>query len=126
MTWEYPDTEKAVARFEANAARVEVSFERKQPSWYVAFTVDGPANEVAYSALAIFAGVFDAVAQFLAVREPQTVVFAADRDDVAEIYRTYLEKDSKKLEKLGYRVDGQHRVLRRFKPSRWAAPVSAS
>ena len=126
MMWSYPDTTHADARFAVNAVQVVVSLERRDYSWHVTFQVEGEANEVAYSALSIFAAVFHAVLQFLAVREPQTVVFGAGREDLAEIYQTYLDKESRKLAKLGYRLDGQHRVLRRFKPSRWAAPIASA
>ncbi|MBZ5602806.1 MAG: hypothetical protein LAO79_10920 [Acidobacteriia bacterium] len=123
--WSYPDTEKALARFTTGSVETVVSLRRNGRSWQLGFEVEGPSNEVAYSALEIFRGVFDALEQFLAVREPMTVLFATDRDDLAEIYRTYLEKESKRLTSLGYRLDSEHRVLRRFKPSRWAAPVEA-
>ncbi len=121
--WTYPDTEKALARFTTGAVSVVVSLRRDGRSWQMSFTVEGEANEVAYSALEIFNGAFEALAQFLAVREPMTVLFATDRADLAGIYRTYLEKESKRLTALGYRLDSEHRVLRRFKPSRWAAVV---
>ncbi len=125
MTWSYPDARHASAKFEVNAVRVEVALEQRDHSWHVSFTVDGAANDVAYSALSIFDQVFEAVAQFLIVREPQTIVFAADREDLAGIYETYLRKQSKRFADVGYRVDGAHRVLRRFKPSRWSATVEA-
>jgi len=125
VIWSYPERAKAIATFEVNAVTVQVSLEQRDHSWNVTFTVEGSANEVVYSALSIFERVFSAVIEFLAVREPQTVVFAAEREDLAGIYQTYLEKESKQFAALGYRVDGQHRVLRRFKPSRWAAPVKA-
>lgn len=125
MTWTYPDTTKAIANFTENAVAVQVSIEQHDHRWQVAFSVEGIANEVAYSALKILDGVFDAVTDFLAVREPQTVVFSTDRQDLAQIYETYLIKEAKRFANLGYRVDGQHRVLRRFKPSRWASPVGA-
>jgi len=125
MIWRYPDRSKAIANFAAGAVDVEVTLEHNDHRWQVAFKVEGSANEVAYSALNVLDGVFDAVIQFLSVREPQTVVFATDREDLAGIYKTYLQKESKRFANLGYRVDGQRRVLRRFKPSRWATPVEA-
>ena len=124
MMWSYPDTANASARFAVDAVHVEVVLEQRELSWNVSFAVDGAANDVAYSALRIFRGVFDAVLEFLAVREPQTLVFATDREDLAEIYRKYLEDRSKRFAAAGYRVDGQRRVLRRFKPSRWSSTAS--
>jgi hypothetical protein len=121
MMWSYPDPTKATARFDAGLVNVVVSFDQQIQTWKATFEVEGAANEVAYSALKIFEGVFHAVTQFLAVREPQTVIFSTDHEDLAEVYQTYLLKESKKFARLGYRLDGQRRVLRRFKPSRWAA-----
>jgi len=120
ITWKYPDTSTAIARFDLNAVHVEVTLEKHSQSWQVRFEVEGNANDVAYSALSIYDGAFDAISQFLAVREPLTVLFTTDREDLAGVYRTYLDRESKKFSALGYRVDGQHRVLRRFKPSRWS------
>ena len=125
MMWSYPDTKHAIARFEAGAAKVEVAIEQREKSWHVSFTVEGSANDVAYTALNIFAGVFEAILQFLAIREPQTILFTTDREDLAGVYQTYLQKESKRFALLGYRVDGQRRVLRRFKPSRWSAVLQA-
>ncbi len=127
MIWNYPDTKHAVARFAAGGESVvDVALEQRDQSWYVSFTVQGPPNDVAYSALRIFDGVFEAVQQFLAIREPQTILFTTTRDDLAEAYGFYLQEKSKRFALLGYRVDGQHRVLRRFKPARWPALLQAS
>jgi hypothetical protein len=125
VIWTYPDTSRAIAHFSAGVVEVEVAFEESGQRWHVGFKVDGAANEVAYSALEIFSGVFEAVLQFVTVREPQTIVFATDRPDLAEIYQTYLHKESKRFVASGYHVDGQHRVLRRFKPSRWSVQLQA-
>ena len=123
--WSYPDTHTAIACFSAGDAQVTVTIEQRGHPWHVRFEVDGPPNEVAYNALSIFEGVFGAIAQFLAVREPQMVLFTTDREDLARIYRTYLQKESRMFAGLGYRLDSEHRVLRRFKPTRWAAAVQA-
>lgn len=119
LVWNYPHPARADARFTTGEVNTEVVFEQKDASWHISFTVQGPANEVAYSALAIFDGVFQAVADFLAVREPATVLFATQREDLAHLYETWLMREAKRLEWLGYRVDGRHRVLRRVRPGRW-------
>ena len=81
---------------------------------------------MAYSAFSIFNGVFQAVREFVGVREPDTLVFATKRDELASIYQTYLRRESATLEELGYQLEGPNRVepyveftLRRLKPSSW-------
>jgi hypothetical protein len=123
MLWNYPDAATALAQFSVATVKTEVSFRRHGHAWHVTFHVDGDPNAVAYSALSIFSRVFDAIFDFIALREPQTLLFGAGIPEAAEIYSTYLQRDAKRLAALGYRVDGQHRVLRRFKPSRWRANV---
>src|SRR5581483_2869415 len=74
----------------------------------------------------IFNGVFEAVHEFITVREPDKLVFATKRDELASIYQTYLRRESAALDELGYKLEGPHRVdpclefvLRRKKPSGW-------
>ncbi len=58
--------------------------------WHVTFEVaKGDSTEIAHSAFAIFNGVFQGVAEFIEVREPETLVFAT-RDELANICQTYL------------------------------------
>ncbi|GEM_PF-3728303 len=125
IAWTYPDTSTAIARFTANAVSVTLTLDQHENSWLVKFEVDGEPNDVAYSALEIYRGVFDAILEFLAVREPQTMLFTTGREDLAGVYRKYLKKRAPKFAELGYRLDGERRVLRRFKPSRWASTVEA-
>jgi len=80
------------------------------------------------SSFEIFNGVFQAVEEFIEVREPERMVFATKRDKLAGIYQTYLRKESSKLEDVGYRLEGPYRidpymefVLKRVNPSGWKA-----
>jgi len=66
------------------------------------------------------------VREFVEVREPDVLVFATKRDELAGIYQTYLRRESSTLENLGYRLEGPHRVepyveftLRRVRLSGW-------
>ena len=109
--------------------KVIVSFEEREADgpWHVVFEVDkGDRTAVAQSSFEIFNGVFQAVEEFIDVREPETLVFATKRDRLAGIYQTYLRKESATIERLGYKVEGPHRidpcmefVLKRVKPSGW-------
>jgi hypothetical protein len=81
---------------------------------------------VAYSAFAIFNGVFQAVREFVEVRQPDALVFATKRDELAGIYQTDLRRESATLEELGYELEGPHRAepyleftLKPTKPSNW-------
>jgi hypothetical protein len=95
--------------------------------WHVTFEVaKGDGTEIAHSAFAIFNSVFQAVAEFIEIREPETLVFATKRDELANIYQTYLCKWSARIEELGYRLEGPVRVdpytefmLTRVEPSGW-------
>ena len=112
-----------------DAIKVTVSLEQRKTDgpWHVVFEVDQSDSTAAvHSAFEIFNGVFQAVEEFINVREPEAVVFATKRDKLAGIYQTYLRKESATFEKLGYRLEGPHRVdpyveftLSRTKPSGW-------
>ncbi len=106
-----------------------MNFEERETDgpWYVVFEVtQAPATAVAHSAFEIFNGVFQAVEEFLAVREPDLLIFATKHDRLADIYRTYLRKEASTIQKLGYNLEGPHRIdpfmeftLRRLSPSGW-------
>jgi hypothetical protein len=79
-----------------------------------------------HSAFEIFNGVFQAVSEFLNVRQPEFLMFATKKDRLANIYQTYLRRESSTLEELGYKLEGPHRLkpfieftLRRMKSSDW-------
>lgn len=90
-----------------------MSFEQWEGNepWHVIFEVDQSDSTAAvHAAFEIFNGVFQAVEEFIDVREPETVVFATKRDKLAGIYQTYLRKESATLEKLGYKLEEPRRV----------------
>jgi hypothetical protein len=129
LTWNLTTLNLATASFTVDAVKVIVSFEQREPDapWHVLFEVDkGERTDIAHSAFAIFNGVFQAAEEFIGVREPDILVFATKRDELAGIYRTYLRRESATLEKLGYNLEGPIRVdpyvefrLTRVKPSSW-------
>jgi len=131
LVWDYPGRSHATPTFHVDRIKVTVSFEQRESEgpWHVLFEVDqggSTAAVVAHSSFAIFNGVFQAVEEFVDVRQPETVVFATKRDDLAHIYQTYLRRESATIEALGYRLEGPHQVdpysefiLRRSKPSAW-------
>jgi hypothetical protein len=131
LFWDYPRRSQATAKFIVDRIKVIVSFEQRDTNgpWHVVFEVDqGDSTAAVHSSFEIFNGVFQAVEEFIEVRAPETVVFATKRDKLAGIYQTYLRKESPTLEKLGYELEGPHRVdpymefvLKRTKPSGWKA-----
>lgn len=131
LVWDYPRRSYATATFGVDGIRVIVSFEQRDTNgpWHVVFEVDqNDSTTAVHSSFEIFNGVFQAVEEFIEVREPETMVFATKRDKLAGIYQTYLRKESSKLAKLGYSLEGPYRVdpymefvLKRVKPSGWKA-----
>ncbi len=128
LIWDYPARGRAVARFAIDTLKATVSFEQRESNgaWHVAFEVaDTDVTHAARSSFALFNGVFQATREFLEVREPQTVVFAATDARLAQIYRTYLHRESGNLTRLGYRTDERRiepfteYVLTRMTPSAW-------
>ena len=57
-------------------------------------------------AFAIFNRLFEAVAEFIEVREMETLVFPTKRDEFGQHLSTYLLKWSAKIEELDYRLEG--------------------
>ena len=129
LTWDVTGVSRATAAFAVDLVKVVVSFERREATghWYVAFEVDrGDSTAIAHSAFAIFNGVLQATEEFLVTREPETVIFATKRDELAGIYQTYLRREAETIEKIGYRLKGPIRVdpytefmLTRVQPSGW-------
>ncbi|MDP9114043.1 MAG: hypothetical protein M3O20_10205 [Acidobacteriota bacterium] len=131
LIWDAAGTSLATAAFAVDLVKVVVSFERREAAgpWYVSFEVDrGDSTAIAHSAFAIFNGVLQAAEEFLITREPETVIFATKRDELAGIYQTYLRREAETIEKIGYRLEGPIRVdpytefmLTRVRPSEWKA-----
>ena len=125
LTWDLSGLSRAIASFTVDLVKVVVSFDRRGLSgpWHVVFEVEkGDSTEAVRSAFAIFNGVFQAVAEFIEVREPETLVFATKRDELAGIYQTYLRKWSARIEELGYAIRVEpytEFLLKRARSSDW-------
>jgi hypothetical protein len=81
LTWDLSGVSRAVASFTVDSVKATVAFERRGSSspWHVTFEVaKGDSTEAVRSAFAIFNGVFQAVAEFIEVREPETLVLATN------------------------------------------------
>jgi hypothetical protein len=131
LTWNLANRNHATASFALDNVNVSVSFEQRETSgaWQVLFEVDKgdkTDTELAYLAFSVFNGVFQSVEEFVSVREPEMLLFATKREELADIYQTYLRRESATLEKLGYRLEGPEYVepyrqflLKRVRPSSW-------
>ena len=112
LTWDLSGVSRTVASFTVDlSVKATVTFERHAGPWpsYLR-SRKGDSTEIAQAFAIWGTGVFQAVAEFIEVREPETLVFATKRDELANIYQTYLRKWSARIEELGYRLDGPIRV----------------
>jgi hypothetical protein len=129
LTWNLTSRSLVTAAFTVSSVSVVVSFEQKGPAdpWRVSFEVQrGESSERTHLAFHIFNGVFQAVREFIEVREPEIVAFSTKRDELASVYQTYLRREEDTLRHLGYQLEPPQRaepfvefILRRVAPSRW-------
>ena len=131
VNWKLKSTAHVIARFTIKSILVQMDFEQREHNgpWHVSFnTLHGEMPDLKNEMLAIrrLNGVFQAVHEFMETREPEAVVIIAKDDDRASIYSAYLHRESSKIESLGYKLEGPHRMepytewtLRRMKPSGW-------
>lgn len=124
LVWNLESLTRGTATFEVSSVRVQVSFEQREHggAWHVEFDVEkGEQAERTTLAFHIFNGVFQAVREFVGVREPDVLVFAAKREGLSSIYQTYLRRERAELERLGYEWQEPYTefVLRRTRPSGW-------
>lgn len=127
LIWKLESEHRAVAAFTVDEITVTVDFEQRETSgpWNVGFAVAGslPIS----MAFRIFNGVFQAVREFIEVRQPEAMVFVAKDQDLAGIYETYLRRERRGIELQGYDLIGPERVmpytewrLHRNRPSEWS------
>lgn len=129
LNWRLRSESFVLATFEISSLAVEVTFEQREFAgpWHVAFDVrKGDASESVHLAFHVFNGVFQAVKEFIEVREPEVILFVTKREDLASVYETYLRRERGTLETLGYDLAPPHDVppyrefmLKRVRPSGW-------
>ena len=137
VTWKLHSTTHVIASFAVKSIAVEVNFEQREDRelWHVSFNtvhVDLADRTNITSAFRIFNGVFQAVREFVEVREPEMMIFVAKDEDLASIYEVYLRRERSSIEELGYRIEEPHTVapyaewiLRRMTTSKWRADKSS-
>lgn len=119
----------AIATFIHNDLLVTTTFaEVGQGEWQVGFAISPemqPANAIAQSSIRIFSGVFQAVREFLEVRQPIRLVLASKQEALGHLYETYMQRQDTELAQFGYRmvitrVDPQVEfALEKSTPSAW-------
>jgi len=106
LRWDEKGLDRVNAAFSQEAVHVRATFELGDHAWHASFKVKSDCSQDTVSlALQVFGGVFQAVYEFLAVREPEMLVFVTDRADLAAHYRSHLEAERAKIEALGYTID---------------------
>lgn len=107
LTWITEGPERTMARFDLPGARVDTTFtETAKHEWRVGFEVasQASASENIYASIRILSGVFQAVREFLEVRQPERLVFAAKVEALGHLYEEYLQRQDTPLRQLGYRM----------------------
>ena len=128
LTWDLADG-RVLARFGVEDLLVEVQFEERVPGeWTIAFELVTTPKSLAYLAFHMFNGVFQAVEEFVSVRNPDAVVFVAKRADLAHIYEIFLHREQHRIADLGYKLRTVQKVdpfveyvIKRVNPSGWSA-----
>ena len=114
ITWNLTSTSEASAWFEVEDEHVTVSFTEMSPSqWRVGFDVrksTRTSQELVLSSFRIFSGVFQGVEEFLTVRQPERLVFAAKQEGLGRLYETYLDRQDTALKSLGYEMEASFKA----------------
>jgi hypothetical protein len=107
LTWLTGGAGQAIARFDVSGARIDTTFtETAKNEWRVALDVTSKASasENIHTSIRVFSGVFQAVREFLEVRQPQRLVFASKEEALGRLYEEYLQRQDTPLRQLGYRM----------------------
>jgi hypothetical protein len=107
LTWTTSGAGEAIARFHVPGTRVDTTFtETRKNHWRVSFDVtsNASASENIHASIRVFSGVFQAVREFLEVRQPEELVFASKEESLGHLYEEYLRRQDTPLGQIGYRM----------------------
>ena len=107
LVWSAEGSGVAIAGFEVAGTRVEIKFEETSVNeWRVGFEAfsNASTSENIHASIRIFSGVFQAVREFLEVRQPQELVFASKEEALGHLCEEYLQRQDTPLRKMGYRM----------------------
>jgi len=129
IAWVLSGSDSALAHFQLGEIRVEVTFAATDnQAWRVGFDVlsRASASENIYSSIRVFSGVFQAVREFLEVRQAERLVFASKVEALGHLYEEYLNRQDTQLREMGYQMAAPTKLspLAEFKiekttPSKW-------
>ncbi len=131
LTWTTAGVGAVLATFTHNGFLVTTTFAKiSEDEWQVGFAtapdfVSGTAALI--SSVRVLSGVFQAVHEFLEVRQPARLVFASKQEALGNLYETYLERQDTALKQLGYHMATTHVdpliefALEKSTPSAWVS-----
>jgi hypothetical protein len=129
LTWIAEGPGQAIARFEVSGIRIDTTFtETAVNEWRIGFDVTSKANasENIHASIRIFSGVFQAVREFLEVRQPERLVFTSKEEALGRLYEEYLQRQDTTLRQIGYRMASPIRMsplaeftIEKTTPSEW-------
>jgi hypothetical protein len=124
LIWTTEGLKKVIASFEHENAYIKTTFDKiSDDEWRVGFKSD--RNPTLAAAIRVFSGVFQAVRGFLEVRQPMTLLFASEAQDLGELYEAYLKRQDTTLAQMGYEMDQVQAaaltkfMIRKKAPSDW-------
>ena len=130
ITWTTEGVSTVIASFTQGPAEVKTTFLKiTETDWRVGFEVTSDRQspiQIMQSSIRIFSGVFQAVGEFLEVRQPMRLVFASKSESLGELYETYLRREDTTLAKMGYEMEPVVQsspftefAIRKTMPSAW-------
>jgi hypothetical protein len=123
LIWTTEGLNRVIASFELGNAHIKTTFDKtSDDEWQVGFESD---RNPTLAAIRVFSGVFQSVREFLEVRQPMTLVFASNAQDLGELYDEYLKRQDTTLAQMGYKMDQVQAAalteftIRKKAPSDW-------
>ncbi len=133
LIWTTAGISQAIARFEISGTQVDITFtETRKNEWRVGFDVSSKAtaSENIHASIRIFSGVFQAVREFLEIRQPEKIVFASKEEALGRLHEEYLQRQDTSLRQLGYRMAPMVKssplaefAIEKTAPSEWKDPA---
>jgi len=101
IVWNLDAADKVEARFDVEDIRVTVQFTSSGENWNISFVTSKERMPLAFQ---VFSGVFEAVREFLMVRQPEKLVFTTKAEPLGRLYEGYLERKDTELAQMGYEM----------------------
>jgi hypothetical protein len=133
IVWDLTSPTGAQASFTLHSDRISVAFIEIVPGqWRVGFEIaksSQSSSDLVRSSIAIFSGVFEAVEEFLTIRQPERLVLTSKEEGLGRLYEAYLSRQDTNLPSLGYRSEPPTKAsplaeyaIVKTTPSAWSEP----